>query len=353
MTTTPPAARVSDPGPCPPAKTGVHSWIMSAANCCHHNRMTQADAIRFISDRITRPPKPANEIETAVGKAYRQTITSSPRQYVKAARRPVKLCDLQYDESKLRAVADKITLPASWRHWLWERSPIIPDSQNSVSFLARLYRRGEKVHTFDVFETKHPRWTFEIDNPMDCRLPDQMLEGGRFQAGIWFLCNPIDGQWHPNPRRNDEPSCRAEESLTSFRYVVLESDVAPANLWLAFVAQIPARIAAIYTSGSRSIHTLVQIDAKSKAEWDDIAGRWKRPLKVLGGDPGCLSAVRLTRLPGCARPEKNGFQHLLYLAPNPLFCRLIDLPTARTRAEMLQRWRDLCPRWNPEMEAYQ
>ena len=66
-----------------------------------------------------------------------------------------------------------------------------------------------------------------------------------------------------------------------------------------------------------------------------------------------LSAVRLTRLPGYARPEKNGFQHLLYLAPNPPFARLIDLPTARTRAEMLQRWRDLCPRWNPEMEPYQ
>jgi hypothetical protein len=188
---------------------------------------------------------------------------------------------------------------------------------------------------------------------MDCRVPAGIREGGRFQAGIWFLCNPVDGQWHPNPRQNDEPSCRSEESLIAFRYIVLESDIAPSDLWVAFVVQVPARIAAIYTSGSRSIHTLIQIDAKSKAEWDAIAGQWKRPLKVLGGDAGCLSAVRLSRLPGCARPEKNGFQRLLYLAPNPPFARLIDLPCVRTRFEMVQRWRELCPRWNPEMEAGQ
>ena len=341
-------SRTSDA--CPTAGTGVHSWIMAAAHCCHHSGMTEADAIPFIAAKLTRPPSPPNEVEVAVAKAYHQTTT--PRRYGTAARRPVKLTDLKYDEAKLRAVAEQIHAPVNWRHWLWERSPIIPDSQNALSFLARLYRPGEMVHTFDVFRTKTPRWTLNIDNPMDCRLPAQMREGGRFQSGIWYLCNPIDGQWHPNPRDNEIPSCRAEESVTSFRYVVLESDVAPANLWLAFVAQIPARIAAIYTSGSRSIHTLIQIDAKSKAEWDAIAGQWKRPLKVLGGDPGCLSAVRLTRLPGCSRPEKNGFQHLLYLAPNPPFARLIDLPPARTRAEMLQRWRGLCPRWNPAMEAF-
>ncbi len=141
--------------------------------------------------------------------------------------------------------------------------------------------------------------------------------------------------------------------MIAFRYAVWESDVAPADLWLAFVAQVPARIAAIYTSGSRSIHTLILIDARSKAAWDEITGEWKRPLKILGGDAGCLSAVRLSRLPGCARPERNGFQKLLYLAPNPPFARLIDLPCVRTRSGMLQRWRELRPRWNSEMEAEQ
>lgn len=343
---------------CPAAGTGVHSWIMSAAHHCGRRGMSEAEAVRFIASRITRPASPQNEVEVAVAKAYRQTTTfiCTPRQYPNASRPAVPLSEIEFDEAKLRAVAAKINAPANWRHWLWERSPMRPETQNAISFLSRLYRPGETVHAFDKMdgiEGKHPRWSFTISNPMDCRVPVEMREGGRFQSGVWFLCNPVDGQWHPNPRQNDEPSCRSEESLTAFRYVVLESDIAPANLWLAFIVQVPARVSAIYTSGSRSIHTLIQIDAKSKAEWDAIAGQWKRPLKVLGGDAGCLSAVRLSRLPGCARPEKNGFQRLLYLAPNPPFARLIDLPCVGTRVEMLQRWRELCPRWNPDMEAEQ
>jgi hypothetical protein len=320
--------------------------------------MSEGEAVQFIEARITRPASPDNEVEIAVAKAYRQTTTinKAPHQNSPAQRRALPLPEVKFDEAKLRAVATKIKTPVNWRHWLWERSPMRPETQNAISFLSRLYRPGEIVHAFDKMngiEGKHPRWSFTLSNPMDCRVSVEMREGGRFQSGIWFLCNPVDGEWHSNPRQNDEPSCRSEESLTAFRYVVWESDVAPANLWLAFVVQVPARVAAIYTSGSRSIHTLIQIDAKSKGEWDAIAGQWKRPLKVLGGDAGCLSAVRLTRLPRCARPEKTGFQRLLYLAPNPPFARLIDLPCVRTRVEMLQRWRELCPRWSLEREAEQ
>ena len=312
--------------------------------------MTQADAVAAIAKQITRAPSPANEIEVAVGKAYQQTtFCSTPRKSPNAAR-PVSLAEIKYNEARLRATAAKITMPANWRHWLWERSPMRPETQNALSFLSRLYQPGEIVQTFDVFKTKQPRWTVTVTNPMDCRVPEAMRAGGDHQSGVWFLCNPVDGLWHPNPRQNNEPSCRSEESVTAFRYIVLESDVAPADLWLAFVAQIPAKIAAIYTSGSRSIHTLIRIDAKTKADFDAVADSWKRPLKVLGGDAGCLSAVRLTRLPGCARPEKHDFQRLLYLAPNPPNARLIDLPNLRTRGEMLTRWRELCPRWNPEQE---
>ncbi len=207
--------------------------------------MTEDAAVQFIAARITRPPSPANEIEVAVAKVYQQTtFNSTPRKYPNAPR-PVSLAEIKYDEARLRATAAKITMPANWRHWLWERSPMRPETQNALSFLSRLYQPGEIVQTFDVFKTKNPRWTVTVTNPMDCRVPDAMRDGGDFQSGIWFLCNPVDGLWHPNPRRNNEPSCRSEESLTAFRYIVLESDVAPAHLWLAFVAQIPTKIAAI------------------------------------------------------------------------------------------------------------
>jgi hypothetical protein len=163
----------------------------------------------------------------------------------------------------------------------------------------------------------------------------------------------VDGLWHPNPRDNDKPSCRSEESIQTFRYAVLESDQASADDWLAFIVQLPVRIAAIYTSGARSIHCLIRLDARSKPEWDALIVPLKRPLKVLGADAGCLSGVRLTRLPGCQRPNKNGFQRLLYLCPNPTAGPLLDLPVIQSRSEALARWRKLCPRWNFNQMDYQ
>ena len=191
---------------------------------------------------------------------------------------------------------------------------------------------------------------------MDCRVPDLIHDGGRFGEGIWFLGNPVDGQWHNTGERNEKGeavfSCRNFQAVTSFRYAVLESDQAPLNLWLAFIAQLPFRISAIYTSGSRSIHALVRLDAANKPEWDSIFAPLKRPLKVLGADAGCLSAVRLTRLPQCWRPVKNGFQKLLYLCPNPPLSPLIDLPVLHSRPWTLARWRRDCPRWNGTAEAF-
>jgi hypothetical protein len=264
----------------------------------------------------------------------------------------VPLTEIKFDPAKLAAISGRITPPGNWRHWLRERSAKRPETQNAFSFLAHLYRQGEKVLVFDKFESKTPAHTVTIQHPMDCRVPACIRDGGKHGSGIWYLCNPVDGEWHHNPRQ-DAVSCRSEESLTSFRYAVLESDQAPFDQWLAFIVQLPVRVSAIYTSGGRSIHCLIRLDAANKAEFDATVAPLKRPIKVLGADPGCLSVVRLTRLPACWRPEKNGFQKLLYLCPNPPVARLLDLPVIHTRFEMLDRWRNLCPRWNPNQEAYQ
>jgi len=265
----------------------------------------------------------------------------------------VPISELKFDPGKLKAVAQKIASPASWRHWLWERSAKRPQSQNAFSFLAHLYRPGEQVFVFDKFDSIRPAYTVAIKSPMDCRVPLLTRNGGQQGLGCWYLSNPTDGQWHPNPRNSGKLSCRSEESITSFRYMVLESDQAAFDDWLAFLVQLPLRIAAIYTSGGRSVHCLARVDATSKAHWDAIMEPRKRPLKVLGADAGALSAVRLTRLPQVWRPEKNGFQWLLYLNPDPPETPLVDLPVLQSRAWTLARWRWAHPRWNPETRAFQ
>ena len=90
----------------------------------------------------------------------------------------------------------------------------------------------------------------------------------------------------------------------AWRYMLLESDEATAREWLAALVQMPLRIAAIYSSGRRSIHALVQVDAGSKTEWDEMAGQLRPFFMVLGGDRKAMKAVQLSRLPGCYRGQE-------------------------------------------------
>ena len=110
-------------------------------------------------------------------------------------------------------------------------------------------------------------------------------------------------------------SRRSMESVAAWRYLVLESDEAPEDLWRNLLAQVPLPIAAIYSIGRRSLHALVRMWVDSKAEWDAVK-RCIAPLFTkLGADGGALSAVRLTRLPGCYRGDR--LQKLIYLNPRP------------------------------------
>jgi hypothetical protein len=98
----------------------------------------------------------------------------------------------------------------------------------------------------------------------------------------------------------------------------LECDREPRDLWrpvwLAILVSLPLSIVAITNSGGRSDHALVRVGADSKAAWDRYKLEKLRPLAELGADDGALSAVRLTRLPGCLRAAHR--QELLYLNPN-------------------------------------
>lgn len=204
-----------------------------------------------------------------------------------------------FDPNTAKRVAARA--PAVDEAFVKARSPVCPETQTPASFLQRLYRPGEMVLVFDVFESQG-RHLCECDEPpYDVECLDHLVHGCR--DGVWFLCNPVDGKWHPNPRLGGKRSRRSEESVTAWRYLVLESDKTDARDWLAVMVQLPLRIAAIYSSGGRSIHALVRVDASDKADWDAKARRLKPLMTILGADPGSITAVRLTRLPGCYRGE--------------------------------------------------
>lgn len=144
-------------------------------------------------------------------------------------------------------------------------------------------------------------------------------------CGAWYLCAPVTGRWTPNPAKPHPrtgaptPGRRHTACCTAFPYAVLESDTIAAETWLRILVQLREPIAAIYTSGGKSIHTLIRVNATTPAEFKTARARLLR-LAAVGADPAAITPVRLTRLPGIIRAEKNtpgNLQRLLYLNPAP------------------------------------
>lgn len=228
-----------------------------------------------------------------------------------------------FDPEKLAERAQpwnaRVNLP-----WLANRSAVDPATVTPERFLHMLYAAGEKVLCFTNQKTQgQALWPAE-------KVPTGSAEG------VWFLPQPVDGESHINPRmppgadRKPRWSRRSEESVTAFRYMVFESDQADARDWLGLLVQMPFRVEAIYTSGGRSVHVLIRVDCRTKREWDDYKESITPAINLmcLGGlDPKVITAVRLTRLPGCWRGDK--LQKLLYVRPNAPVQKLIDLPVVR------------------------
>lgn len=194
--------------------------------------------------------------------------------------------------------------------WVMERSPVDPFTvEGAGEFLDALFAPDERVLIFSKYKSQGQfmRWCgkgfFRLGAENGIKAvpaPDGVPARGS-EDGAWFLCCPVTGRWVPKQDRSGNLTRRSGDCATRFPYMVLESDEAPPELWLCFLAQLPLPIAAIYTSGGRSIHALIKCDCGSKAGWDALRGKLLPLLVKLGADQGALSAVRLTRLPFCDR----------------------------------------------------
>lgn len=262
----------------------------------------------------------SREVRSALGKrssCSRQTAPNHHRASIRPAP-PV------FDPAKLERVARKLDgIDAAW---LAARSPKRPDNRTPASFLHELFQPGERVVIFDVFESQGQAVWYQRGFPYDARLLDRFRRNRK--NGVWFLANPVTGEYLPND--SGKLSRRSWQNVTSWRYLVLESDAANPSHWLAALAQMPLPISAIYTSGGKSIHALVRIDAESKAHWNEEADRLKPALITLGADRKAISAVRLTRLPACERVETKQMQTLLYLNGSPDETPICEMPKVAT-----------------------
>lgn len=194
------------------------------------------------------------------------------------------------------------------RDWLRERSAVDPAEVSASAFLNALYDDGEFVIVFTRFRSQG-EYVYQVGKSwwklgersgqvsVKCDVPVKS-----WPEGVWFLAQPVTGRWVAQPPREKggEPryTRRSQVNVTAWRYMVVESDEAGIeDLWLNFLAQLPLPIVALYTSGGKSVHALLRVDAPSKEGWDAWRDIVRPLLTKCGADKAVFSAVRLTRLP--------------------------------------------------------
>jgi hypothetical protein len=223
--------------------------------------------------------------------------------------------------------------------WLANRSYVDPATVDGAGFLRELYD-GERERVLVFSEAN--RYGMPVSQGEGMWPVEALPKRGR--CGVWYLAAPVDGKFRETGEKDEDGkpkvSRRNGQCVVSWRWMVVESDEAPVREWLAGIARLPVRVAALYTSGGRSVHALLRTPARTKEEWDEYRDGLRPALITLGADPGCMSAVRLTRLPGCLREgtSKGGRyvkfpkaeeQKLLYLDPRADSRPLCDMPVLR------------------------
>jgi hypothetical protein len=307
--------------PCPQHTGGVHLWLAATACELTRHKWTQEQIAAYLVEHSRGCGRvvPDREIESAIDYAAREINKEAPDFKWKSE---APYCKPAYTPHKLNLVADRLgaadpyeILTSRSKFTTWNRSP--------AGILHKLLQEGEKAIVFDLFESQGQAvWTHP-------GLSGDLSTLDYFETGhpdVWFLPNPVTGQYHWNPREKHN-SRRSEEAVTSFRFGLIESDKAKKELWLRALIQMPLPIACVTDSGGASIHTLVLVNATSKAEWDALfRDKFMGSLITFGADPGSITAVRLSRLGNCMRESKGQKQTLLYLNDVPTTTPICELP---------------------------
>lgn len=114
------------------------------------------------------------------------------------------------------------------------------------------------------------------------------------EAGAWIRFNPMNGEGVNN------------SNVAAYRFALVESDTMPMDAQYRMYRKLNLPIAAMVTSGGKSIHAIVHIDADNAAEYRERTELLYTILENHGMviDTQNKNPSRLSRLPGCVRGEK-------------------------------------------------
>ena len=219
-----------------------------------------------------------------------------------------------YLKGEMRNIAD-----------LYEASPVKPSedyTRDGILLVHHLFRRGELVNFVTDYRMQQGKSGDEKPVPSgygstidrDDLIADWELMGmPSSPCGGWMRMNPMDGKGI------------SDKNVTAFRHILLEFDSIPLDLQISLFARIMLPISAILTSGGKSVHAWVRVDAPDLTSYKDASHMLLKMLERFGLDGANKNPSRLSRLPGVNREighKGDARQRLLYLSPNPRQARI-------------------------------
>jgi hypothetical protein len=252
---------------------------------------------RWITHYLERPPQPREIVDTVSKVRAEVEGLIEPKAKVSLKR--------EFDEDKLKALTEEGPLPVED---FLRSSPVAVTDVTASEFLRRLYPNQSNI----IFTDQQSQGKLVWNEKVADLLVDNAIT--RNTEGAWIMVNPVNGKFIPIPRLGKK-SQRAEENLVAYEYLLIESDSVEMELWLRVLSKLDLPIVSVTTSGSKSAHALVRVSQKNREGYLARASKIADLVVPLGADPAAMSAVRLTRVPGCIRKDTGKAQQLIYFNP--------------------------------------
>ena len=175
--------------------------------------------------------------------------------------------------------------------------------RQSKLMLYQLFGEDDLVNIVQEFkQTKEGKW-----NPIGhgtTLLRDEWREKletpiKKTQGGCLFRFNPMDGHG------------TTDKNVTGFKYACIEFDSIPIDSQASLLAKIPLKIRSITHSGGKSLHALLDVNARSWAEYEAKVNAIYELMSRFGIDANCKNPSRMSRLAGAYRGSEK--QRLIYL----------------------------------------
>lgn len=173
-----------------------------------------------------------------------------------------------------------------------------------AAYLEAVFEPGETVGYVTEAWDKDGRWVPSGKGPHDRTAGELLRDLERYggdlaaaigqpkpEAGAWIRFNPLDGAGVRNG------------NVAEFRHALVESDSLPVDKQVAIIRELRLPVTALVSSGGKSAHAIVRVDARNYDEYRQRVDELYRICREngLALDTQNKNPSRLSRMPGVTR----------------------------------------------------